>query len=79
MSDNDPAFINDVQGYEEDDDIPTPDHSYLSLTNRKSDDKRQQRKIYVTYENQRWWLSNWTATLLPGGKLNINLSLYRET
>ena len=46
--------------YEEDDDTPMREGS-------PSKEQKPQRKVFVTYENQRWWLSTWTSTLLPGG------------
>ena len=69
LSDNDPLFQDDLHEYEEDNDIPTPDHAFINkgLKKQSADGLKQQRKVFVTYENQRWWLSQWTNTLLPGG------------
>jgi hypothetical protein len=50
--------------YEEDGDTPIPDSQENDHSTKISESKR----AYVTYENQRWWLSTWTSTLLPGGK-----------
>ena len=61
-----------MKDYEEDEDIPAPDHAYLDGGSMKKSDDRC-RKVFVTYENQRWWLSNWTNTLLPGG---MSMSLH---
>lgn len=63
LSDND-------NEYEEDEDIVVPDHTYLGQQNKISEDKLIKRKTFVTYENQRWWLSAWTSTLLPGERAN---------
>ncbi|CDW73311.1 tectonin beta-propeller repeat-containing protein 1 [Stylonychia lemnae] len=67
VQDDDYYSLSDNENdYEEDDDVLVPDHTYFNNNNKPQDDKQIQRKIFVTYENQRWWLSSWTSTLLPG-------------
>jgi len=53
LSDNDPLFQDDLHEYEEDNDIPTPDHAFINkgLKKQSADGLKQQRKVFVTYEN----------------------------
>jgi hypothetical protein len=70
------------EGYEEDLDTPMPEFHYDS--NNKARAKGMNKKAFITYENQRWWLSNWTGALLPGERnnwsdMNGDLNLPKET